>query len=72
MNKQPTSKAGERASIFSIPIGGKCEFPDGGVWTIKRHFYKRMPMLGRMLHCEAKNEEGKRQLFITNYEVKPL
>ena len=63
---------GEKVSIFSIPIGGKCKFSDGGAWTIKRHFYRRMPRLGKMLHCEAVNSEGKKQLFITNYLVEQV
>ena len=60
-----------RVSVFSIPIGGKCEI-EGIVCTVKRHSHRKLPRIGRVLICECVDNEKKKYCFFTNYEVKPL
>lgn len=54
--------------LFEVPIGESFRL-NGKTFIVKKHFYKRMPKLGKTLHCEAINQEGKRQLFISNWDV---
>jgi len=63
---------GKEVNLFDLKIGDSFELPDKHVYKVKRYFKKFCPILGKVLHLEAVNDEGKTQWFIRNIKVNPL
>ena len=59
------------SKLFSLDPGSRFLL-NGHQYQVVKFFSKKMPRIGKVLHCEVINESGNQQWFIFNYNVKKI